>query len=157
MLGNLGHYSDILEGRKAHAFSGAGAAILTLAMVAYCDESDFIYKEQDALCFGNWVEHLYNSAGHGWGCMGDYDPIPSGTALMLFRHEFIPSIVRSYIDMGPENSNQRMVEHKYSEILSNRYSMGYDKRRPVNFNDETFWIQQPNKSDIEELKKRKLL
>lgn len=163
VVGNLGHYSDLLEGRKTHAFSGAGAAIMTLAMVAYCDESDFIYKEQDSLAFGNWVEHLYSECRDYGAVIGNPEPCPSGTALMLFRHERIPEIISAYIHEGPENNIQNLVEHHYHAIAEKNpelvgfYKMGYDKKRPVNFDDETFWIQQPNLKEIDELKRRNLL
>lgn len=163
VVGNLGHYSDLLEGRKMSAFSGAGAAILTLAMIAYCDESDFIYKEQDSLAFGPWVEHLYEAMGDGGAALGPYEPAPSGTALMLFRHSAIPTIVSRYLAMRPEHDAQSLVEHHYRDLavedpaLFKYYSMGYDKRRPVNFDDPVFWIQQPTPEEIQTLKRKKLL
>lgn len=163
LSGDLGHLSCLLTGRKPHKFSGAGAAILTLAMIAYCNESDFIYKEQDSLCFGNWVDALYDSCGDGGAAIGPFEPAPSGTALMLFRHHSIPEIVGRYLLSRPEHDIHSLVEHHYRDMakddpkLFRHYSMGYDKRRPVNFDDETFWIQQPNQEDINELKRRNLL
>lgn len=163
VIGNLGHYTDLLEGRKPHSFSGATAAIMTLAMVAYADESDFIFKEQDAYAFGPWVEHLYEAMGDGGAAIGAYEPAPSGTALMIFKHSFIPQMVSRYLSMRPEHDTNSLVEHHFHEMAANDpkmfryYSMGYDKSRPVNFDDPVFWIQQPNQEEIQILKQKGLL
>lgn len=158
VVGNLGHHDDLIYGRKPHSFSGAAGAILTLAMVAYCDESDFIYKEQDSLCFGPWVERLYSEIGDGDLIIGPNDPCPSGTALMLMRHNAIPKIVSHYLSSRPEHDANSLVEHHFQEMeFSKRYSFGYDKKRPYNPDDEVFWIQQPNQNDIELLSKKGLI
>jgi len=162
VVGNLGHLDDLLYRRKPHAFSGAAGAILTLAMVAYCDESDFIYKEQDSLCFGPWVEKLYDEMGDGFGIKGPNDPIPSGTSLMLIRHNAIPMVVSSYLRSRPEHDTSSLVEHHFEEmeinkIHFNHFSFGYDKRRPYNMDDEAFFIQQPNQNDIEALSRKGLV
>lgn len=164
VVGNLGHYTDLLDGWKSHTFSGAAVAILTLALVAYADESDFIYKEQDSLAFGPWIDHLYDAIGDdGGACLGPYEPAPSGTALMLFRHWAIPTIVSRYLAMRAENNAQSLVEHHFHEMAANDpvifryYTMGYDKRRPVNFDDRTFWLQQPTPEEIKTLKQKHLL
>ena len=65
LQGNLGHVGDLIHGRKDYEICGWTAAVCALAMLAYCDESDFIYKEQDCLCFGPWVEQLYADMGDG--------------------------------------------------------------------------------------------
>lgn len=163
VVGNLGHCDDLLYSRKPHAFSGAAGAILTLAMVAYCDESDFIYKEQDSLCFGPWVERLYSELDDGGLIIGPNDPAPSGTALILMRHEWIPTIVSNYLSSRPERDKNSLVEHHFDEmanelsLISRRHTFGYDKRRPCNFEDETFWIQQPSREEIKALAKMGLI
>lgn len=156
--GNTGQLNELISSRK-HDFSGASASCLTLAMVAYCNECDFIYKEQDVLCFGNWVEKLYECAGDGAGCMGPNDPCPSGTGLMLFRHAFIPKIVARYLSSRPEHDQNSLMEHHFHEMhdLLRIYSMGFDKKRPVDFDAETFFIHQPSFGDIEILKQKGLL
>lgn len=157
--GNLGHMDELFDRSKPYDFSGASGSLLTLAMVAYCNESDFIYKEQDVLCFGGWVEKLYEAAGDGGGCMGPNDPCPSGTGLMLFRHAFIPKIVARYLSGRPEHNGDSLMEHHFLEMpdLIRKYSMGFDKKRPIDFDAPTFLIHQPSSSDIQTLKQKGLL
>ena len=41
LQGNLGHVGDLIHGRKDYEICGWTAAVCALAMLAYCDESDF--------------------------------------------------------------------------------------------------------------------
>jgi len=163
VVGDLGHHDDLLYGKKTHKFSGAAAAILTLAMIAYCDESDFIYKEQDALAFGSWGDKMYEEIGDAGCLLGPNVPCPSGTALILMRHWAIPEIVGKYLLSRPEHDSSSLVEHHFHDLakenpsLFKYHTFGYDKRRPYNLDDKVFWLQQPNESDLEKLEQKGLL
>ncbi len=59
LSGDLGFHLEILDGSKPYQFPTVSAVICTLAMIAYDDECDFIYKEQDCLWFGDCVGTMY--------------------------------------------------------------------------------------------------
>ena len=132
-------------------------------MVGYCDESDFIYKEQDVFAFGDWVDELYKAAGDSGVALGPNDPPPSGVGLMLVRHSAIPKVVGNYLRSKPETDDQSLMEHHFHDMAKDdpdtfRYhSMGYDKRRPVNLTDKAFFIHQHSKAELQALKDSKIL
>ena len=53
--GDLGNHNDLIKGVKKNEFNGWSGAVLALAMLAYNNESDLIFQEQDCLAFGDYV------------------------------------------------------------------------------------------------------
>lgn len=149
LSGDLGHIGALLSGEKPYAFAGGSAAFVTLALLAYCSEADFIYKEQDTLAFGPWVEQMYAEIG-SHGCIFGNCPgvMPSNQALLLVKHEFIPAFVRNYLGTAPENRPENMPECKFERLERQfpneycRYKFGYDRARPINPRDHVFHAQK---------------
>lgn len=168
LSGNPGHVGDLLSGAKPHDFCGWSSAILALAMIAYCDESDLAYVEQDALVFGPWLERMYADMGDGdmvFGAKMTKPPyMACSQSLFLIRHRFIPEFVQRYIAMGkdgdpanlPETKFARLEEQLGSERIK-RLSFGVDRERPIPFDDEVFFAQKWTQEEIDEAKRRGLL
>ncbi len=165
--GNLGHVGDLLNGTKPHAFCGWSAGLIQLAMTAYCAELDLIYKEQDCLAFGPWVEQMYADMGDGnmvfGGKMKTAPFMPSAQSLILIRHKFIPDFIWRYLGMGPDGHYNNLPEHKFGKMLAQEpnhfrtLSFGYDRERPINFDAPVWYAQKFTQKELDELKRRKMI
>lgn len=165
--GNLGHVGDLLNGAKPHAFCGWSAAFIQLAMAAYCAELDFIYKEQDCLAFGPWVETMYRDIGDGGmvfgGKMKTAPYMPCAQSLVLIKHEFIPHFVWRYLGMGRDGVENNLPEHKFAAMLNSEphhfktLSFGYDRERPIDFDAKVWYAQKFTQKELDELKRRKMI
>lgn len=160
--GDIGSVGDILHGRKSHFMEACPASIMLCAWAAYLDECDFIFKEQDCLAFGPWVDRLYSDCGELCGVFGRCRLMGSACSLFLIRHSSIPQFCADYISTGPLNI-QSLMEHKFMS-LANRFpkrwgyhSMGVDRDRPLPFNDEAWYAQQFTHAEMLELGRRNLV
>src|SRR5690606_28699715 len=137
LAGNLGHVGDLIHGAKPHKICGWGASVCALAMIAYCAELDFIYKEQDCLAFGPCVSQMYQAMGDAnmvFGRRMTTKPnMPCAQSLFLIRHKFIPNFVADYLSLGDESDKANTPEAKFVKIESlhpgkvRRLSFGYDR------------------------------
>lgn len=167
LKGNCGHVGDLLSHAKSHDLCGWSSAVLALAMIAYCNESDFIYKEQDCLAFGPWIEQMYSDMGDRGMVFGrpmQSEPwMPCAQSLFLIRHRFILEFVMRYLELGTDADVTNLPEHKFVKLEAAhpqhyaRLSFGYDRERPINFDDKVFYAQKLSPSELNELKKRNLL
>lgn len=163
LSGDLGHVTDLEAGRKPHAFGGWTAHMLSLAMLAYCDEADFIYKESDCLAFGPVLERMYEDMGGGNIVFGHAHPtapgMPSSQSLFLVRHSFLPQFVRSYISYGPDKSvygETKMCKlmDEYGRGTIRQLSFGQDRCRPIEWHRSPLYLQQVYPEELTELKNR---
>lgn len=162
LAGNLGHINDLVVTKtKPHAYCGWSGAMLALALIAYCDESDFIYKEQDCLAFGPWVEKMYEELGGGNVIFGSCQIQPAAQSLFLVKHAYIPEFVRLYLSEGPDNDEENLPEHKFARLALahdwKRFSFGYDRDRPFNVADPVFYVQQVTPEELEILQNAGLI
>lgn len=171
LQGNLGHIGELLNG-KNRMFCGWSSSLIALAMLAYTNETDLIYKEQDCLCFGNWVKQMYADMGDGGmvfgGKMNSEPYMPCAQSLILIRHSFIPEFIANYIIMGDErrlNSEGKadnLPEDKFCRMRENMpekikaLSFGVDRERPIPFDAPVWYVQQLTRDEFEELKQRGL-
>jgi hypothetical protein len=166
--GNLGNWSDIMYRRKPHEWSGWSASMVTLAMIAYVNETDFIYRESDCFCFGDWVKQLYGDMGTGCFAFGAAHKSPpwmaSSQSLFIVRHSFIPKLVQSYLALGGETSESNLGEKKFVRLEERfgadtvrRLSFGVDRERPIPWHEKTWYFQQPKPEEIAEARARGLL
>lgn len=160
--GNLGHAHQLSSGQKPHAMCGWSAAFVTLAMLAYCDEVDLIFKEQDCLAFGPWVERMYAEIGTRGMIFGS-NQFACAQSLVLIKHAFIPDFVRLYMDQGSEQSKSNECEMKFARLeaahpdLFGRFSFGVDRARPIPYDAEVMYCQHLQPQEMEELRRRKLI
>ena len=147
--GDVGYVQDLIQRRKPHHFNGGECAIMTLALIAYTNETDLLFQEQDCLAFGPFVERMYSDLGSGGIVHGPEMRQHRGFigfSLFLIRHSFIPEFVRYYL--GTESgASEVSLETKILRMDNSDpsnwkpLSFGYDRERPINFDDPVFYFQ----------------
>lgn len=163
---NLGHVGHLLSGEKKNQLCGWSASFLTLGMLAYNMGLDLLFQEQDCLAFGPYVERMYQDIGDGsmvFGAKMRSQPwMASAQSLVLVRHSYILTMVRNYIDQGwdrreslPEDKFARIEEMDPGQVR--RLSFGYDRERPINFDDPVWSAQKLNGEELKELRRRGLI
>lgn len=164
---NLGHVGHIIHGEKNNQLCGWSASFLGLAMVAYNSGLDFIFQEQDCLAFGDYIGQMYRDLGERgqmvFGAkMGGPPYMPSAQALVLVRHGYIPTMIRNYIEQGPDGLAS-LPEQKFAGIEEmdwphvKRLSFGRDRERPLDFSAHIFYAQKLTEDELSELKKRGMI
>ena len=172
LTGNLGHVGDLLNG-KDREFCGWSGAVLSLAMIAYCNETDFLFLESDCLAFGPWVEKTYEDMGAGdmvFGGKMESEPFMyCAQGLFLIRHSFIPRFVSEFIQMGPddrrnaEGKTDNLPEdkfHRLREAMSDRIkslSFGVDRCRPIPYDSPVFYCQHLTQEELKTLHEKNLV
>lgn len=164
--GNCGHIHQLIgkqEPAKPHSFCGWSASIITLAMLAYTNECDFIYKEQDCLTFGPWVKQLYNELGSKKMLFGKGRGMPCAQSLFIVRHKWIPVFVQNYLGMNTDRVITDLPEHKFMRLLDiypdqiGQFSFGVDRDRPLPFEDHVWYAQKFTPDELFSLAARSLI
>jgi hypothetical protein len=160
--GNLMHVHALIERKKSHAFCGWSAAFLTLAMVAYNAELDFVFLEQDCLAVGPWVERMYGDLGDGDMVFGDRMKtapfMACAQALVLVRHAFIPEMVAAYLSLGTDAQVSNLPETKFGKLAARygkrirRLSFGCDRERPIPMEKDVFYCQKLSPHEVAQLR-----
>lgn len=146
--GNCGHVGDLLSGAKKHRLCGWSATVLTLAMIAYANESDVCFIEQDVLTFGDCIGKMYEEIGDAGMIFGSCKLMPAAQSLFLVKHEFLPDFVRRYISKHPENTDAWLPEKKFARMASEspdkvkRFSFGFDRDRPLDITLPVWYAQK---------------
>jgi len=167
-LYNLGHVHALDSNNYPHKkFAGCSITFMIAALYCYNSNCDMIYKEQDCLAFGDWINKLYIDAEEKnakmlIGRAEDSHGQTSAQSVLLIKHDFLLDFVKSYISLEHNDAGYNYVrpERKFT-ILKNIIhpesiqfmSMGYDRERPKDFNEETYYIQQVNQDELNLLKK----
>jgi len=160
MAGDLGHTHDLNNHRKPYHWCGWSIALVTLALLAYFNETDFIFKEQDALAFGPWVDRMYAEIGSKGLIFGRARCQQAVQSILLCKHDFIPEFVRLYMGTGSEQLKENEGELKFARLeeahpnLFGRYSFACDRDRPIPYNDEVVYAQQMTAAEIQEFRNR---
>jgi hypothetical protein len=161
--GNLGHVHHLIHKLKPHYLGGWSASVIALAMIAYNAELDFIYREQDVLAFGPYVERMYSEIGDAKMIFGSIREMPCAQSLFLIKHDFIPDFIRDYMMLGNDRDIQSLPEHKFkkleesSPLLYRRFGFGYDRDRPFNTDDTVWYAQQLSAEEMRGLYRKGLL
>jgi hypothetical protein len=164
--GNLGHVHQLL-GRaappKKNAYCGAIGAFMTLSLIAYSAELDFVYKEQDCLAFGPWLNRLYHCAEGGSMAFGRGQELGSAQSLFLVRHWFIPAFVRFLLEAGSERELANLPEFKFNRLIAEMpdqvkwLDFGYDRDRPFNHRDTVWYAQKLTPEELRLLARERLV
>jgi hypothetical protein len=163
LSGDLGHCGQVLSVEKPYHFCGGTSSVLALLMLAYCNETDALFKEQDLLAFGPYVEKMYEEIGDHGCIFGNCRQMGTTQSLMLVRHWFIPELVRMYLGTGQEKHPQNVGESKFRRLEEEfpekfcRYSFGVDRDRPIPYDDPIFFCQKMTNEELRELAKRGLI
>ena len=159
--GDLGNHNDLIQKRKPHAFSGWFGSVFALAMLAYNNESDLIYQEQDCLAFGDYVGQLYKDIGNAGVLFGrahrGHPNQCCSQSLMLIKHSYIPEFCSLLLSSHPMTTNEHTGEPKFM-VMKNldpanwkQFEWGYDRERPFNLSDKVFYVQQLKPDELAEL------
>lgn len=164
---NLGHVGDLdlRSPDRRLQLGGWAAGYMLGALIAYSREADFIYKEQDCLAFGPWVDRMYQEldSTNAKMLVGRFDHhLQIEQSLTIVKHEFITTLVREYLaiptddsDLRPELKFLRIME-KHSEHI--RFlSFGFGRNRPLDLDAPVFYCQHLTNTDLEAMKKRGLI
>jgi len=163
ILGDLGHCGDLLSGRKPYHFPGAVADWMILAMIAYANECDLIYKEQDLLAFGPYVEAMYSQIGKHGFIFGRQQCMPCNNSLWLVKHSFIPELVRLYLDTPRENTPDQIGELKFVRLEREhpeafcRYDFGVDRDRPLPYDTPVWCAQKFTPEELLQIREKGLI
>lgn len=173
LSGNLGHVGDLLDGRKPYTFCGWSVTVLTLALIAYQNESDLIFVEEDCLVFGDWVTKIHEEIGDGkfiFGHKQESEPwMECSQSLFMIRHGFIPTFVTEYLLLGPDNhigldyNPDLLPERKFVTIESaypdecRRLSFGVDRCRPIPFDNPVFYAQRWTPDELQAAREKGLI
>jgi hypothetical protein len=157
--GDLGH---INHPSHRHQVEGWPVALMTGLLVAYNNESDAIWIEQDCLPFGPFVSQMYSEIRDGVGVlMGSVSIESCAQALMLVRHWMIPELVHGF--MGKKIGNKHIHgEDAFSQMEKEmngkfqRFSFGYDRDRPpegfASMKDSVWYLQQISFDEVRQLR-----
>jgi len=159
---NLGHVHHLIRGLKKQKLCGWTASTLTAALIAYNCEADLIYKEQDCLCFGNWVESMYAETERmNVGMLfGQNALMMVEQSLVFIRWEALLDYVKAILEM-PESDADVLPEAKYYRLhqsgMATHLPFPGGRDRPLDFDSEPFYIQQCTNAELDELIERKLI
>jgi len=134
------------------------------AFLALMNDCDYIYKEQDCLAFGPWVEAMYNQAKKRGAQMlfGKWDhKYVVEQSLTLIKKEFIQEFIDLYTGIDKWDGRLR-PEQKFHYLFNTSEKIewlkfGYGRHRPVNVDDKVFYAQHINKGLMEKLKQKGLI
>jgi hypothetical protein len=147
LMDNPGHS---LHFKRRSVYCGMMFSVLVSAMLAYGSDCDLIYKEQDCLCFGNWVDKLYEDGKGKQIVLGKYktSEFKYEISLILLKKEFIPNFLSEIYGYYANIPGRGIITEKRFEILEKSFndkigiiSFGYGRRRPININDKVFYVQ----------------
>ena len=161
--GDLGSCHAELTGAKKYQFAGWTGVVLAGALLAYSNESDMIFKEEDCLWFGNCVQKMYEEIGAGGIIFGSNHFMACAQSLFLVRHWYIPEFVRLFLGEGPQTDEANISENIFKRLEEKhpdkwkRFSFGYDRDRPFNPDDPAWYIQQVKTDELVLLKEKGLI
>lgn len=167
MLNNPGHVHHL--DHKLVDFPprlcGWSLCFITGALLAYYNNSDLLFKEQDCLAFGSVIDKAYEalgSAGVMTGSVEDSLGVGLEQSLVLMRRDFIPDFCSRLLahprnDGGP---NFLRPEAKWRELLQSGegalFPFGYGRRRPKALppDDEAWYIQKVTPDELRILREK---
>jgi hypothetical protein len=148
---NLGHGGDYWNGSREGRWCGWVTGVALGMIHAYACNSDFIYKEQDCLWFGDTIiSQMYQDLGDTDIVMGTCKLMGTANSLFLVPRNKILDVIASLI---PTDAKTLLPEDRFKRIPnSSRLSFGYDRDRPFDISKLPFYIQQVTDTELESLK-----
>jgi len=153
---NLGHVHDYIEGKREGIWCGWTAGIVVGMIDAYVNGWDFIYKEQDCLAFGDFVNKMKEENINSDITYGSCRLMGPAQSLFIVRNYIIPVIIGC---LAQYKDKDVLPEYKFQklQVRQNRLSFGYDRDRPFNVHDSVFYVQQLTPTDLQILKNSNLI
>jgi len=169
---NLGHVHDLdASNYRNKRFGGWSMTFIMGAMFCYANNCDFIFKEQDCLAFGSWVDRMYEDLHRTGASMlvgRNRDANGQGVeqSLMIIKHEFILPFVTAYLSFPADDAggNFTRPEQKFRLLWQQMFgpqiaelSFGYGRARPPAYDQFPFYLQQLLPPELEDLKAKHLI
>lgn len=153
---NLGHVGDYINNKRFGRWCGWTAGVIYGMMDAYVNNVDFIYKEQDCLAFGDWINQIKIDNTFMDITYGECKIMGIAQSLFYVKRNAIPDIIAS---LAQDDDSKVLPEHKFLRlpVKKNKLSFGYDRDRPFNPDDKSFYIQQVTENDLAILKEKGLI
>lgn len=154
---NLGHVGDYLNGSKIGRWCGWTAGVVFGMIHAYVNNTDFIYKEQDCLVFGDYISRMYTDIGNdGDIVFGTCRAMVNAQSLFMVKRNAIPNVIAS---LAQNDDKDVLPETKFGKLPVNvkKLSFGYDRDRPFNIHDDVFYIQQITPTELDLLTSANLI
>lgn len=169
---NLGHVHDMDKETHGRLLGGWSMSFLMACFLAYSNNTDLIYWEQDLLGFGPIIEQLYKDAEDQGvsaivGRPQDSDHQGCEQSLMLVKNNLLLPFVHNYLGNQTKDGGScfQRPEQKFVDLMSNELkgcvgtaSFGFGRSRPQNFDEAGPWyVQKVTPSELSELKKKGLI
>lgn len=147
MKHNYGHVKTMSPDEK---YGGWWLGFMTSAMIAYGHGMDFIYKEQDCLAFGAWVQKLFDDSEYQKASVivGKFKhKYQIEQSLVLVRRKHILSLIGMYLSI-PESDKALRPELKFLQLMNRKpgmmayTDMGCGRNRPIPYASKCFYAQQ---------------
>jgi hypothetical protein len=150
---NLGHACDPFPAIAKTPLLGWSLSWILPALVAYADDCDFIYKEQDCLAFGDWLPLVRR----GRASIGRNDLMPCEQSLFYIEHDFILPFITDYLLLAGHDA-QISTEDKFRRLLD-RYGGPIEfhdlpggRNRPMPNVTRPFYLQKITDHELSRLK-----
>lgn len=150
---NPGHTDMMRAIGDASQLGGWTIGFVLGALYAYSCKCDFVYKEQDCLAFGKWIEEARKEVSEK-GKMMLVGKIPNyqqaeGTELCLvyLKYEFILPFIVELFSITRSDAHH-FCEYKFLDIMKKTgqigvFDFGFGGARPFDANADVFFIQKP--------------
>jgi hypothetical protein len=154
---NIGHVSHMISGIRNQKYCGWTISTLIGALIAYNCDSDMIYKEQDCLCFGSWVDAIYQKAQQENSKMifGSSDLMIIEQSLVWVKYDYLLDYIKWMLDM-PESDGIVLPEAKYKRIMeagnAHFLPFGVGRNRPLPLHEKTWYAQKFTAEELEQVK-----
>jgi hypothetical protein len=159
--GDLGHICR--DASQKHQMEGWAVDVMIGALLAYNDESDFLFIEQDCLPFGPFVSKLQEECKDIGMIFGSNSWMPSAQSLFYVRHSFIPQFVSDYLLAKIANHKAggedvfANLEKRHGTGIIKRMSFGFDRDRPPGGIEsmkagDVWYIQQITVAELQKLR-----
>jgi hypothetical protein len=160
---NLGHVHHLINSGYTNKFCGWTMSTIIGALVAYSCRADMIFKEQDCLAFGPWVNRMYTDLENQDKDMlvGKSDMMGIEQSLFIIRNSFLLDYVMLMLSM-PESDAQLLPEAKFQRMINDTGRIGYlsfgcGRNRPINYDEDVFYAQQISTEEMKILKEKNLV
>lgn len=158
------HDGDNLNKSYKQKFGGWSLSIMQGMLLAYSNDSDFIYKEQDCLAFNGWVESMYQTLEKkGARMLVGRKQDAAGQALeqslFIIKHDFILPFLNAYLSLQANDAGEgflrpegkfeylrRLLFEKEMQFLD----FGFGRTRPeVDFDFSLpYYVQQLTNEEV---------
>ena len=161
---NKGH-AEAFKGEFRPQLLGMSITWIIGAMIAYNEDKDFVYKEQDCLCFGPWAEELHKR-GEFYKLvvqMGYAVCTPARVECCLFwvKNFYIVEFISKYTEIS-DGDGKITPEEKFDHVshLDRRIApipFGVGRDRPLPYDDPVWYGQRFTDEEMSELRERRLI